>query len=188
MTRIPPLDVDHLSGDRRIQEVARRFGFVPSSLRTLAYSPELLDAALALGDTVERGEVDVGLKRLVAFMRSLAAGCRYCSVHTAGHASERLGVSQTKVDAVLDYEDSPLFDDGERAALRVAWAAGRVPNEVTDEMIAELRRHWSDAQCVEIVGAISVYAFFNSWNDTLRTQLEPDGERYEREHLADRSE
>lgn len=183
MTRIPPLDIEQLADDPRMQDVERHFGFLPSSLQTLAYSPELLEAALLLGATVETGAVDVGLKRLVAYARSLAAGCRYCSAHTASFAHERLGIAQAKVDAVLAFEDSPLFTDAERAAIAVGWAAGRTPNEVTDEMIEELRRHFSDAECAEIVGAISVYAFFNSWNDTLKTQLEPVARDYAREHL-----
>ena len=57
-----------------------------------------------------------------------------------------------------------------------------VPNAVTDDMFAELRKHWSEEQIVEIVGVISLFGFLNRWNDTMATPLEDEpiavGERY----------
>ena len=59
-------------------------------------------------------------------------------------------------------------------ALDVALAAAAVPNDVTDEMFAEMRRHWTDEQIVEIVGVISLFGFMNRWNDTMATPLEEE--------------
>jgi hypothetical protein len=57
-----------------------------------------------------------------------------------------------------------------------------VPNAVTDDMFAELRKHWSEEQIVEIVGVIALFGFLNRWNDTMATPLEDEpiaiGERY----------
>jgi alkylhydroperoxidase family enzyme len=58
------------------------------------------------------------------------------------------------------------------AALRLATRAAAVPNAVTDDDFAELRRHFDDAQVVEIVGVIALFGFLNRWNDTLATTLE----------------
>jgi alkylhydroperoxidase family enzyme len=67
-------------------------------------------------------------------------------------------------------------------ALDFAVAAAQVPNAVTDDLFAELRKHWSEEQIVEIVGVISVFGFLNRWNDTLATPLEDEpiavGEKY----------
>src|SRR3989304_1109226 len=63
--------------------------------------------------------------------------CKYCMAHTADGPA-KLGVEQQKLDAVWDYQASPLFSAAERAALDVAIAAGCVPNAVTDEMFFEL--------------------------------------------------
>ena len=125
--------------------------------------------------------VDRGFKRLLAHFASRAAGCRYCMAHTVGGAA-KLGVDEEKLDALWDYRSSPLYSEAERLALDFALAAGSVPNEVTDEMFAAMRRHWSDAQMVEIVGVISLFGFMNRWNDTMATPLEEEptevGERY----------
>jgi uncharacterized peroxidase-related enzyme len=129
------------------------------------------------------GTVDVKLKRLISHVASRAAGCRYCMAHTAEGAA-KLGVEQRKIDAVWEYRTSSLFSAAERAALDVAVAAGCVPNAVTDEMFAELCRHWSDEQVVEIVGVIAMFGFLNRWNDTFATPLEDGPLAFGRAHLA----
>jgi len=49
-----------------------------------------------------------------------------------------------------------------------------VPNGVTDEMFAGLRKHWSETQIVEIIAVISTFGFLNRWNDTIGTPLEEE--------------
>ncbi len=127
------------------------------------------------------GQVDRGLKRLIAHVASRTAGCQYCMAHTASGALH-FGVDDRKLAAVWDYSTSPLFSAAERAALDLAVAGASVPNAVTDEMFATLRAYWSEEQIVEIVGVIAMFGFLNRWNDTLATPLEDEpiaiGEKY----------
>jgi uncharacterized peroxidase-related enzyme len=131
------------------------------------------------------GEVDRGLKRLVAHVASRTAGCQYCMAHTAEGALH-FGVEETKLAAVWDYQTSPLFSAAERAALDLAVAGAAVPNAVTDDMFVTLRKYWTEDQIVEIVGAIAMFGFLNRWNDTLATPLEVEpiatGEKYLSSH------
>jgi hypothetical protein len=57
-----------------------------------------------------------------------------------------------------------------------------VPNDVSAEMFAEMRKHWTEGQIVEIVGVIAAFGFLNRWNDTMGTPLEAEpihvGEKY----------
>jgi AhpD family alkylhydroperoxidase len=101
------------------------------------------------------GSVDRGLKRLIAHVASRTAGCQYCMAHTAGGALH-FGVEGDKLAAVWDYETSPLFTPGERAALDLAVAGASVPNATTDDMFAKLRKYWTEEQIVEIVGVIAL--------------------------------
>ena len=41
-------------------------------------------------------------------------------------------------------------------------------------MFAEMRKHWSEGQIVEIVAVISTFGFLNRWNDTMGTPLEEE--------------
>ena len=93
--------------------------------------------------------------------------------HTAGGAL-RAGIAEEKVAALCEYRTSPFYSEAERVALDVAIAAASVPNDVSDAMFAELRRHWSDEQIVEILGVIALFGFLNRWNDTLATPLEKE--------------
>lgn len=175
MQRIQPLGRESIEGFDEVVTVERDFGFLPNSVLTMSYKPAMLRAILDLNTAIlgpESGTVDRGLKRLVAYVASNAAGCRYCQAHTASFADERLGVDEEKVRNAFLFEDSPLFDDAERAALRVAFGGGSSPNDVSDEDFDELRRHFTDEECVEIVAVIALYGFFNRWNDTLKTTLE----------------
>ena len=77
---------------------------------------------------------------------------------------------------------SPLYSEKERVALDFAIAAASVPNGVTEDMFAAMRRHWSETQIVEIAAVVAVFGFLNRWNDTMGTPLEEEpihvGEKY----------
>ena len=115
--------------------------------------------------------IDPQLRNIVSQMASRAAGCGYCMAHTA-HTAERVGIAAEKENALWDFERSPLFSEAERAALRVAQRAAQVPNAVTDADFGELKKHYTDAQIVDIVAVISLFGFLNRFNDTMATELE----------------
>jgi uncharacterized peroxidase-related enzyme len=166
-----------------LQAVEAGMGFVPNSMLTMAHWPDLVRAFAGLGGTVlGGGEVDPGLKQLVAFVASNAAGCRYCQAHTS-HSAERRGVDVEKIRAAFDYETSDRFSEAERSALRVAAHAGMVPNGVEAEHMAALAEHFNERQMVEIVAVIALFGFLNRWNDTLATTLEAAPQAFAGERL-----
>lgn len=148
-------------------------GFVPNSLLTMQRKPEVVEGFHALTEAVmnEADEVDPGFKRLAAHMSSHAAGCQYCEAHSL-IAADINGVSQEKIDALWDYRESELYTEKERVGLDFALAAGQVPNEVDEEVMAAMKEHWTDDEIVELLAAISLYGFLNRWNDTMATELE----------------
>jgi uncharacterized peroxidase-related enzyme len=174
MPRIEPLEIEEAGDLRPLLDAAeQRMGFLPNSQRILAHRPEILRAFRTLADAVNgpSATIDRSLRSLVAQMASRAAGCAYCMAHTA-HSAARSGISDEKEAALWEYETSPLFSDAERAALTIARGAAQVPNAVTDADFAALKRHFSDAQSVEIVAVIALYGFYNRFNDTMATALE----------------
>lgn len=165
---------------KRIEVAA---GFVPNSLLTVAHRPEILRAfAPLVGVVLGPGEVDRGLKQLVALVASTASGCRYCQAHTASGALAA-GVSSAKVGAVYEFETSALFNQAERTALRLARDAAIVPNATTPTHFDLLGRFFSESQVVELVAVISLFGWLNRWNDTVATQLEEEPLQHARPHL-----
>ena len=148
-------------------------GFVPNSLLTMQRRPKMVTGfgALTKGVMDPEGAVDLGLMRLIAHFSSRAAGCQYCEAHSLV-AAKIHDVSQEKLDAIWDYQSSPLYSEAERAALDFALAAGSVPNAVDAELFKRMRQHWSEEQIVQILGAVCLYGFLNRWNDSMATDLE----------------
>jgi uncharacterized peroxidase-related enzyme len=176
MARIEPLSPESSPELKEAFEQYRRsLGFVPNSVLIMQRRPKLVKALAGLAAAVwdPEGTVDLGFKRLIAHVASRAHGCQYCMAHTAGGAL-KLGVSDEKLAAVWEFRTSPMYSEAERIALDYALAAAAVPNDVTDELFGNMRRHWDDDQIVEISGVIALFGFLNRWNDTMATPLEEE--------------
>jgi uncharacterized peroxidase-related enzyme len=182
--RLAPLPVGHAPELKENFEFSKKsLGFIPNSMLIMQRKPRLVKAFSQLSQAIwdPLSEVDRGLKRLVGHVASRAAGCVYCMAHTAGGALH-FGIEERRLAAVWEYRTSPLFSEAERIALDFALAAGSVPNDVSDEMFAEMRKHWSENQIVEIAAVVTYFGFLNRWNDTMGTPLEAEpsevGEKY----------
>jgi len=185
MTHITPKQRKELPElEPMFQMVEASTGFLPTSMLTMAHWPELTQAFGGLGATIlNSGELDAGLKQMIAFAVSNAAGCRYCQAHTANSARKN-DVTTEKIQAVFEFETSDLFSDREKAALRVAVHAGMLPNAVNAEHMSELSKHFSEKQVTEVVAVISLFGFLNRWNDTMATTLESAPKSFASEQLA----
>jgi len=173
VSHVAPLSRDQLAEFEPIfQLIEGAMGFVPRSMLTMGRIPALLQTFAGLSGTIlGPGRIEPELKSLVSYVASRAAGCQYCQAHTS-HTAHRRGVAEEKVAAAFEYESSPLFDERERAALRVAQLASLVPNETRPEHFEALRAHFDEAEVVELVAVISLFGFLNRWNDTMATELE----------------
>jgi uncharacterized peroxidase-related enzyme len=158
-------------------------GFTPNSLFTMMHRPRIALAFQEMNKAVmeNKGRVTSALKRLIAYLSSMTAGCRYCEAH-AIRAAERYGSEQDKMNHIWEYKTYPAFTDAERAAFDLAIAASTVPNSNNDEISENMRKHWDDGEIVEILGVIALFGYLNRWNDSMGTQLEDpaaeDGNKY----------
>ena len=159
--------------------------FVANSMRIMARDPEVTGLMLQLCRAVLRKDrlVPLGLKFLAGHLASMAAGCRYCSVHSVTLAAHDAGVEVEKIEALWAFETSELFAESERVVFRWALAAGSVPNAVTREHYEALHLFYSDDEIVEIAEVLCLYGWFNRWNDTFMTPLEDIPLEFGQEHL-----
>ena len=174
MSYMKPLPADttpELKADFAIFE--NILGFVPNSLLTMQRMPKMVKGfgELTKGVMDPNGSVDLGLMRLIAHFSSRAAGCQYCEAHSLV-AAKIHNIAQEKLDAIWEYQSSPLYSDAERVALDFALAAGSVPNAVDAELFSRMKQYWNDEQIVQILGAVCLYGFLNRWNDSMATDLE----------------
>ncbi len=189
MSRIKPLAIEELSPDLKeaMSFAEDLMGFTPNDVLAMARWPAFLHAVKALIDVVYGAKaLDDILKRMIATIVSGAAGCRYCQAHTAHGAVKMVGADLEKISKVWEYETNDLFSDAERAALRLALAAGVSPNGATDAHFIELERHFSGQQIMEIMGVISVFGLLNRWNDTVATKLEDAPLKFAKTNLREK--
>lgn len=163
--------------DKDLQDLIKFYdetlGFCPNSIKTMHHRPRIAYAFIEMNKAVmeNHGRVTSALKRLMAYVSSHAAGCRYCQAH-AIRAAERYGADQDQLDHIWDYQTHKAFSEAERAALDFALASSVIPNAVTDEIAETLRQHWDDGEIVEMLGVIALFGYLNRWNDSMGTQME----------------
>ena len=175
MNRVQPLRLEDLSEDSQevFKPIVERMGFIPSSQLVMARKPKLLRAWINLARAVYDPEASISLqlRNMLALASSSVAQSSYCMAHASSN-SARSGVPEEKISAILEFESSDLFTEAEKAALRFAKHAAAVPNKVTDQDMAELRKHYSDDEIVEMMAVVAAFGFLNRWNDSMATGLE----------------
>jgi 4-carboxymuconolactone decarboxylase len=65
------------------------------------------------------------------------------------------GISQQQLLDLADFETSSAFSEMEKLVLRYAVAMTKTPVEVSDELFAQLQKHFSPQQMVELASAIA---------------------------------
>ena len=83
------------------------------------------------------------------------------------------GIPEDKLAAVDRYAEHPGFTPRERAALAWAEMVTISPNDISDEQFADLRRHFSDREIVELTVQAAFENFRARVNRALR--IEDDG-------------
>lgn len=107
------------------------------------------------------GSVDAKLRALVELRVSQINGCVFCVDRHSGEARE-LGETQQRLDCLVAWQESRLFDDAERAALAWAESLTRVAEtHAPDAVYDALAAHFSEQQIVDLT---LITATMNAWN------------------------
>jgi uncharacterized peroxidase-related enzyme len=105
--------------------------------------------------------------------------CHYCVAHHKPFLVVE-GVSAAGAERVLEYRDHPELDEIDRLVVEYSIAAWTAWNRIPEELFARLRRHFSEAQIVELTLRITLCGFFNRFNDALQIDEEPEAAARER--------
>jgi alkylhydroperoxidase family enzyme len=77
-----------------------------------------------------------------------------------------------KVAEVLNWRDSKLFSPAERVALEYAERITYTDRQVDDALFAELKKHFTEAQIVELTAVIALENFRSKFNPTLGVEAQ----------------
>jgi alkylhydroperoxidase family enzyme len=156
--RVPYLNRDDLpEKDREIfDNLTRERGNVGNIFRALANTPNLLRRFLALGGELRNGTaLDPKLRELALLTVGRLAEAEYEFTHH-WNLARSVGVPREKLEALADFEESPLFDDHERAVMRYAVEATRNV-KVTDVTWNALKAFLDTRRMMDLVQNVAFY-------------------------------
>jgi len=84
----------------------------------------------------------------------------------------REGASEDKILHVESAATSRLYSESERAAIAFAEAMTITGEKVSDELFGRVRRHFSEAQVVELAAAVALENFRSKFNVALGVQAQ----------------
>lgn len=140
------------------------FAHVPAALRHLM--PLLME--LREAQTLPKRYLELAIVAV-----SKLNECEYCVAHHTPFLAVE-GVSAAGAQRILDYRDHPELDETDRLVVEYAIAVTERPNRLPEAMFTRLRRHFGDAQIVELTLRIALCGFFNRFNDALQIEEEAE--------------
>jgi alkylhydroperoxidase family enzyme len=124
-------------------------------LEIWAYQPKVMTGMGRFQGAVRKADtVDERLKYLVELKGAQMIGCEYC-VDLGSQICRNSGFSDDELLDIPRYRQSELFTEREKVALDYTVAVMRTPVEVTDELFARMKEHFSNEQIVEITALLT---------------------------------
>lgn len=123
--------------------------------------PQALTAMLGIENYLADIALSFELKELIKIRASMINGCAYC---IQMHTTEALknGIAQQKLFALSAWQESPLFDETERAVLHLTDDMTKIADAGVSESVYQ--------SCLELLGeerlaqAIMQIIMINAWN------------------------
>lgn len=137
--------------------------------KALAHRPAMLANFLGFYPSVGRS-LDRKLYEAVYLRTSLINGCHYCTQHHI-QGSKRAGLTPEQMKALKEGNYSG-FSAPEQAGLRYGEKLTRTPDAATDADFAELKKHFSDEQIVDLHMLIGLANLTNRVTGPLALEVE----------------
>lgn len=171
MPIIRPLEDDQIK-EKGWDRILRRCREVqaPDELfvRILAHAPGY---AKAIHDAMHmshaEGNVPHKLKEIIRIQLARRAGDTYFA-NLRSEKAKKEGLTEELIEAGCgDFETDLRFTPAEKWALRYAWLMYREPKKIDKAFYEEGKRHWSEAQIMELGGMIALHYGMQAFMRTL---------------------
>ena len=175
MARVPLIDEKEHPEFAELVEKFRtgRRGRLINIYRLLLNSPALAESWFSHSNAVRwKTALDGRLREIIIIRLGHLTRCQYVLRQHVPTLALADGLSLTECNALADWEASPLFSAGERAALAYADVMTR-DIVVPDEAFAEVARHFDQHQLVELTVLIGTYNMNARVLQALELDLEP---------------
>ena len=175
MARVPLIEeTEHANLAGSIAKIkGARGGRLINIYRLMLHSPTLADAWFELNQAVRYGtEIDGQCRELAVIRVAILNDVEYVQrAHGPAYALKE-GLTPEQVTAIADWPSSKLFTEKQRALLAYTDAMTRTI-DVPDAVFAEVRKHFSERQAVELTMLIAAYNMLTRFLKALKVDPEP---------------
>jgi AhpD family alkylhydroperoxidase len=155
----PTVRLAYRFGPRMLRKLTGRDPQIGNGMEPMeiwAHQPKMMMGMGRFNQAVRRARsVDGRLRNLVELKGAQMIGCEFC-VDLGSQICRKSGFSDEELLALPRYRQSDLFTEREKVALDYTVAVMRTPVEVTDELFAQMKEHFSDEQLVEITALLTL--------------------------------
>ncbi len=155
----PIIKLAYRFGPRMMKKLTGRDPQIGSGMEPMeiwAYQPKMMIGMGRFNQAVRKGNtVDEPTKNLLELKGAQMIGCEFC-VDLGSQICRNSGLSDEELLALPRYRQSELFSEREKLALDFTVAVMRTPVEVTDELFARMKEHFTDKQLVEITALLTL--------------------------------
>ncbi len=171
MARLNPPGSEPWTGKLLNLILTRRFGKPFPALRLLGHHPRYPFAYGVFSSTfgLAKTKLPQEIKRLATQLVAELNGCAFCIDLGLRFARDE-NLNAEKLKNLLDFETRPFYTSSERAALTYAFEATQVGARVSDETFAELKKHFSEREILELTVAVATENFYNRLNAPLEIE------------------
>lgn len=193
MPRLRPIEEHEASETQKLLIETARVNGAPDPLCASIYvrSEAGRNWLRAWNELLNGGILPVPLKELVRVLISTRHFCGYCSTVRSNVARAR-GLREEKVLALATFEDSDLFDEREKAALRFAARFKSGDDGVdSDAAYDDIKRHFTEEEIIELallcaetdgVGKFARSLQMRTWEEAC--ELQPQLRAHEESEIA----
>jgi AhpD family alkylhydroperoxidase len=144
------------------------FGMVPNIFRTMGHAPAVLQSTLGLNEAIQH-DLDPKLRELAYNKASQLNHCGYC-LHYHQNFARKVGLSETQLKDLENFEQSNAFSDLEKAVLRFTdqWVKqGKVDSAVVQQLASKL----TPTHLITLAATVGLAMWTNRFNETFVVAL-----------------
>ena len=150
------------------------YGPFRNQCAVFAHVPSALNHTMSmLMELKAQGNVKWRYIELAIVVTSQLNECEYCVTHHRPML-EIEGLSHEGIDNLLQYEHHPELDEVDKLVVEYTVLVTTRANRIRDNVFERLRKHFTEAQIVELTLRIALCGFFNRFNDALQIDEEEE--------------
>lgn len=145
------------------EQVKKSTGKVPKWMRVMGNCEDILIGFFTMFKAImDDAPVSKELKWRIALIVSDINKCKFC-VSVAKMQLKSFGLTKEQLESIENHK----LSEKEQVAVEYAKASTTHAYNIDKDVMDKMKKHWTDAQIVEISSVVGLFNFINRFNDSL---------------------